>query len=84
MTLESDAYDRYCGEFERPVLQFPAGSVVKTKPSREALENSLESWAAVTVMNAQIVHREPTAINVRGLKSSVATLERIIAELEAL
>lgn len=61
-----------------------AFSVVKAKPSREALENSLESWAAVTVMNAQIVHREPTAINVRGLKSSVATMERIIAELEAL
>ncbi len=61
-----------------------AYAATKAKPTREVLENSLQSWAAVTVMNAQIVRDEPSPVNVRGLKSSVLTLERILAELEAL
>lgn len=66
------------------VLQFAGGSVVKAKPSRESLENSLQAWAALTVVNAQIFRGDPSAINLSGLKSSVRVIEQTMAELEEL
>lgn len=65
------------------VLQFPGGSVAKAKPSRESLENSLQAWAALTVVNAQIFRDDPSAINLSGLKSSVRVIEQTMAELAA-
>lgn len=65
------------------VLQFPGGGGVKAKPSRESLENSLQAWAALTVVNAQIFRDDPSAINLSGLKSSVRVLEQTMAELAA-
>lgn len=65
------------------VLQFPGGGVVKAKPSRASLENSLQAWAAVAVLNAQSFRDDPTAINLGGLKSSLRVIEQTLAELAA-
>jgi hypothetical protein len=66
------------------ILRFAGGDVVKANPPRESLEESLQAWASIAVLNAQIVRSEPSAVNVRGLRSSVATMERILAELDGL
>lgn len=65
------------------VLQFAGGSVVKAKPSREQLQNSLEAWTALCVLNAQVFRDNPSAINLSGLKSSVRVIEQTMAELAA-
>lgn len=65
------------------VLQFAGASVVKAKSSRASLENSLQAWAALTIVNAQIFRDDPSASNLSGLKSSVRVLEQTMAELAA-
>lgn len=63
------------------VLRFPGGGVAKTKPSRESLEDSLQAWAAVASTNAQQLMLDPSAHNVRALRSATETMERTLREL---
>jgi len=65
------------------VLRFLGGDVVKVKPSREQLEDSLQAWSSVVVANTHCAQLEPTLSNLRRLKSSVEQMERIAAELES-
>lgn len=91
MTLESEAYDRHCGEFERPALAFPGGSVVKAKPSREQLEDSALAWAQTCNSNLhslidELMHDDAkmAAGCLCGLEASVVRLRAVFDEMEKL
>lgn len=92
------AKPRYEHSFEYPsarsraaeTLAFPGGSVVKAKPSREALEDSALAWGQTCNSNLhslldELAHGDTkmAAGCLRGLESSVARLRAVFDELEA-
>lgn len=72
-------------------FSFPGGSVVKTKPSREALEDSALAWAQTCNSNLhslidELIHGDVkmAAGCLRGLEASVVRLRAVFDEMEKL
>jgi glutathione S-transferase len=74
---------------EALALRFPGGSVVKAKPSREAMEDSALAWAQTCNSNLhslidELMHGDTrmAAGGLRGLEASVVRLRAVFDELE--